>query len=250
MMKYFKIILITIILGFTLNSYPLKIQLKSKKPKLRDYYLNATFVYRFINSENRQAIAIIYLNENRSFEYREKAGRGTTIFAGSYKITENKIIFVNDNQITRKFHYKLDEKNIILKTKNVPNNNGILFHIQPPKSNAEIKYKRVDYKKIKPAKNQVKTETYIMKTGLNLFAFVFNKNGTYTYRAVIQGKTYTVVKGKYIFNKGKLVIEDKKGRRFYFKSKANKNELILEMFSKKFLVPFKGKNKHIFKRVK
>ncbi len=219
--------------------------------KLRSYYLNATFVYGFINSENRRATAVIYLSENGTFQYRERAGRGTTIFIGRYKIFKNVITFMNNNNLTRTFKYNLNKKELILKTNLVLNNNAILFHIQPAVSHTKIKYKRVAYKKIIAKKHNLKTDTYFLNIKNDLYAFVFNPDGTYEFRGVILGKKYSILKGKYKFQFRRLIIEDKKGIKFIFYYKETKQKLILKLLSRKFLMPFSIKNTMLkFKKVR
>lgn len=237
--KKILIIITLLLILFSVNSFT------ENKIKLRDHTFNAIVRYDFINPEGRAAAAIIYFNENKSFEYRETAGRGTAIFIGNYSINKNMITFKNDNNITRNFNFKLTKKSLFLNTLNFNRRSSILFHIQPVAPNQKIKYLRINRKSLNFRKSKKIEATYFLKQGVNVFALVLSKNNEITYKAMIKGKEHVILIGKYSLINNRLVIEDKKGIRFRFHAKINENKLSLKHISNKFLIPFYNQRKEL-----
>jgi hypothetical protein len=217
--------------------------------KLKALTILATFEHSFINSEGKLSTGVLILNHNKTFSYKEIAGRGITSYIGKYEINKNTIILTNDNGAIRKFKYNLSYQGLILEYLEVAKRDLILFNIQPDNKTMRGVYKRsapspLDFKNSKKI-----SAAYILKKESFLAAIEFSSDFSFKYRVLLNGKMHNLLKGRYTFKDGVLILENSDTRRYCFVAKLDNKLLNLSLKNGNFLFPFKQGTSLLFNKL-
>ncbi len=211
----------------------------------RSFTLSAAYQFDFVNTEQKHAAAVLYLHENGSFEYRERAGRGETIFIGNYSFNENILTLKNDNGKTRKFSVDMNTGSLKLTAHPSSNTAERLFHVQPASAGQDAVYRRIAPKPLDLKNSRKVNSIYVYSENQNSYAMLFGENNEFHLIGIFVDIKNTVIIGKYSWINHILSVEDEQGFRYRFKAEISGKKLIISRLSQNFILPFKETQKPI-----